>query len=186
MPQWTKEQQQAIDSRGGTILVSAAAGSGKTTVLVERVIRRLEDKDNPCSADRLLIVTFTKAATAQMREKIASAIEKRLELEPDNEHLLRQRMLLPFEHISTIDSFCGEIVRENFQQLGISPDFKLLEQTQLDLMQSDAADTVIEQAYRENSEAFRRLLDLFVTSGDDSKLSSIITSLYENSRAFTI
>lgn len=184
MPQWTKEQQQAIDSRDGTILVSAAAGSGKTTVLVERVIRRLEDKEKPCSADRLLIVTFTKAATAQMREKIASAIEKRLESEPDNEHLLRQRMLLPFAHISTIDSFCGELVRENFQQLGISPDFKLLEQTQLDLMQSDAVDIVIEKAYRENSEAFRRLLDLFVTSGDDSKLSSIITSLYENSRAF--
>ncbi len=184
MPQWTKEQQQAIDSRNGTILVSAAAGSGKTTVLVERVIRRLEDKENPCSADRLLIVTFTKAATAQMREKIAAAIEKRLELEPDNEHLLRQRMLLPFAHISTIDSFCGELVRENFQQLGISPDFKLLEQTQLDLMQSDAADAVIEKAYNENSEAFRRLLDLFVTSGDDSKLSAIITSLYENSRAF--
>ena len=184
MPQWTKEQQQAIDSRKGTILVSAAAGSGKTTVLVERVIRRLEDKENPCSADRLLIVTFTKAATAQMREKIATAIEKRLELEPDNEHLLRQRMLLPFAHISTIDSFCGELVRENFQQLGISPDFKLLEQTQLDLMQSDAVDLVIERAYRENSESFRRLLDLFVTSGDDSKLSAIITSLYENSRAF--
>ncbi len=184
MPQWTKEQQQAIDSRDGTILVSAAAGSGKTTVLVERVIRRLEDKEKPCSADRLLIVTFTKAATAQMREKIASAIEKRLESEPDNEHLLRQRMLLPFAHISTIDSFCGELVRENFQQLGISPDFKLLEQTQLDLMQSDAVDIVIEKAYHENSEAFRRLLDLFVTSGDDSKLSSIITSLYENSRAF--
>ena len=184
MPQWTKEQQQAIDSRKGTILVSAAAGSGKTTVLVERVIRRLEDKEKPCSADRLLIVTFTKAATAQMREKIAAALEKRLELEPDNDHLIRQRMLLPFAHISTIDSFCGELVRENFQQLGISPDFKLLEQTQLDLMQSDAADTVIEQAYRENSEAFRRLLDLFVSSGDDSKLSSVITSLYENSRAF--
>lgn len=184
MPQWTKEQQQAIDSRGGTILVSAAAGSGKTTVLVERVIRRLEDKENPCSADRLLIVTFTKAATAQMREKIASAIEKRLEQDPQNEHLLRQRMMLPFAHISTIDSFCGELVRENFQQLGISPDFKLLEQTQLDLMQSDAADIVIERAYKENSEPFRRLLDLFVTSGDDSKLSSIITSLYENSRAF--
>lgn len=184
MPQWTKEQQQAIDSRNGTILVSAAAGSGKTTVLVERVIRRLEDKENPCSADRLLIVTFTKAATAQMKEKIASALEKRLEQDLGNEHLLKQRMMLPFAHISTIDSFCGELVRENFQQLGISPDFKLLEQTQLDIMQSDAADKVIETAYEENSLGFQKLLDLFVASGDDRKLSEIIISLYENSRAF--
>ncbi len=184
MPKWTEDQQKAIESRNGTILVSAAAGSGKTTVLVERVIQRLEDEINPCPADRLLIVTFTKAATAQMKDKIASALNKRLESDPENEHLLRQKMLLPFANISTIDSFCSQLVRENFQQLGISPDFKLLEQNQLSLMMSDAVNKVIEEAYKENSPEFRVLLDLFVSSGNDSKLSEIILSLYKNSRAF--
>ncbi len=184
MPKFTREQQQAIDSRNGTILVSAAAGSGKTTVLVERVIQRLENSENPCSADRLLIVTFTKAATAQMREKIALALDKRLEQDPENEHLLKQRMLLPFAHISTIDSFCGELVRENFQVLGISPDFKMLDESEINIMQSDALDTVLENAYKENSPEFKRVLDLFVSGSDDSKLSQTILSLYTNSRAF--
>ncbi len=184
MPKWTKEQQQAIDSRNGTILVSAAAGSGKTTVLVERVIRRLEDEENPCSADRLLIVTFTKAATAQMKEKIAAALDKRLEENPENEHLIRQRMLLPFANISTIDGFCGKLVRENFQQLGISPDFKLLEQSQLSLMMGEAVDKVIEQAYKENSPEFRKLLDLLVSGSNDGALADMIISLYNSSRAF--
>ncbi len=184
MPQFTHEQQQAIQSRDGTVLVSAAAGSGKTTVLVERVIQRLESSEKPCSADRLLIVTFTKAATAQMREKIAAALDKRLEQDPENEHLLKQRMLLPFAHISTIDSFCGEIVRENFQALGITPDFKMLEEAQLDLMENDALDTVLENAYAENSPQFQRLLDLFISSSNDAGLSKVILSLYNNSRAF--
>ena len=181
---WTKEQLQVIESRKGTILVSAAAGSGKTTVLVERVIQRLEDKDNPCSADRLLIVTFTKAATAQMKEKIASAIEKRLEENPDDEHLLKQRMMLPFAHISTIDSFCGELVRENFQSLGIAPDFKVLDESELDLMRNDAIDKVIEEAYADNSDGFQKLLNLFVSGSNDDKLAEIILSLHTNSRAF--
>lgn len=184
MPDWTNDQKNAIKSRDGTILVSAAAGSGKTTVLVERVIQRLEDEEKPCPADRLLIVTFTKAATAQMKEKISAALDKRLETDPENEHLLKQKMLLPFANISTIDSFCSRLVRENFQQLGISPDFKLLEQTQVNLMMSDSVDKVIEDAYSENSPEFRSLLDLLVTSGKDDKLSDVILSLYKNSRAF--
>lgn len=184
MPKWTQAQQQAIDSRDGTILVSAAAGSGKTTVLVERVIRRLEDTQKPCSADKLLVVTFTKAATAQMKEKIAFALDKRIEQDPENEHLIRQRMLLPFANISTIDSFCCQLVRENFQQLGISPDFKLLEQAQLNLMIGDAMDKVIEDAYKENTPGFRQLLDLLTVSGNDAGLSEVILDLYNNSRAF--
>ncbi len=184
MPEFTKEQLQAIESRKGTILVSAAAGSGKTTVLVERVIRRLEDRSAPCSADRLLIVTFTKAATAQMKEKIASELDKRLEADPENVHLLRQRMLLPFAHISTIDGFCGELVRENFHQLGISPDFKILDEAELDVMRSDAIDKVINLAYKENSPEFRNLLSLFVSGSDDRNLANIVLSIFRNSRAF--
>lgn len=184
MPKWTKAQQQAIDSRNGTILVSAAAGSGKTTVLVERVIQRLTDTHNPCSADRLLIVTFTKAATAQMKEKIAAALDKCIEQDPENAHLLRQRMLLPFAQISTIDSFCSQLVRENFQLLGISPDFVILEQSQLDLMMNDAVEKVIEEEYKNNSPEFRRLLDTLASSGNDSAVIDLILSLHNYSRAF--
>lgn len=124
---WTTDQKHAIECRKGSVLVSAAAGSGKTAVLVERVIRRLTDKENPCSAEDLLIVTFTRAATAQMREKIGAAILKRLSENPADKHLRRQYMLLPFAKICTIDSFCNDLVRENFHSLGISPDYSVLD-----------------------------------------------------------
>ena len=184
MPEFTHAQKQAVESRNGTILVSAAAGSGKTTVLVERVIQRLADKENPCPADSLLIVTFTKAATAQMKEKIAAALEKRLDENPSDEHLLKQRMLLPFAKISTIDSFCGEIVRENFQALGISPDFKMLEENELAVMRGDAVSSVLQNAYSQNDEGFKRLLEMFVSGSDDKAFSGLILSIYKNSRAF--
>ncbi|MBQ8913575.1 MAG: UvrD-helicase domain-containing protein, partial [Lachnospiraceae bacterium] len=102
---WTKEQQSAIDKRKSNILVSAAAGSGKTAVLVERIINKMTDKDNPKDVDEFLVVTFTKAAAAQMREKIALRIEKMLSEEPDNEHLMRQAVLVNRADITTIDSF---------------------------------------------------------------------------------
>ncbi|MGN1168514.1 MAG: helicase-exonuclease AddAB subunit AddA [Acutalibacteraceae bacterium] len=184
MPQWTNDQLRAIDSRDGTILVSAAAGSGKTAVLVERVIRRLEDKDKPCSADKLLIVTFTKAATAQMKEKISKELDKRLKENPGDSNLLRQRMLLPFAHICTIDSFCGEIVRDNFFALGISPDFRMLDETELAVMKSEAAQRAVEDCYAEKDEGFMRLADLFIKGSDDSALIELVISLYDNSRAF--
>lgn len=184
MPEWTKDQLRAIDSRDGTILVSAAAGSGKTAVLVERVIRRLEDKDKPCSADKLLIVTFTKAATAQMKEKISKELDKRLKENPGDSNLLRQRMLLPFAHICTIDSFCGEIVRDNFFALGISPDFRMLDETELAVMKSEAAQRAVEDCYAQKDEGFMRLADLFIKGSDDSALINLVISLYDNSRAF--
>lgn len=185
MPEWTTAQKNAIDSRKGTILVSAAAGSGKTTVLVERVIQRIEDKENPCPADKLLIVTFTRAATSQMKEKITAALEKRLEENPADEHLLTQRILLPFAHISTIDSFCSEIVRENFHEVGIAPDYKMLEETELMIMKSDAVNTVLERAYNEPTEGFTRLLSMFAKDTGDSDLGNLIISLYDSSRAFS-
>ena len=92
---WTPDQQKAIDARKGTLLVSAAAGSGKTAVLVERVIKRLCDSENPCGVENLLIVTFTKAAAAQMKEKISAAISKQIAANPDDRHLRRQQLMLP-------------------------------------------------------------------------------------------
>ena len=127
MPEWTKEQKKAIDSRKGSILVSAAAGSGKTAVLVQRVIERLMDEKEPCPADRLLIVTFTRAATAQMKDRIYQALMSEIDKAPDNDLLKRQALLLPFARISTIDGFCNAIVRENFHDIEISPDYGILD-----------------------------------------------------------
>ena len=184
MPEWTKEQLKAIDSRDGTVLVSAAAGSGKTAVLVERVIRRLMDKEKPCSADRLLIVTFTRAATQQMRERIYQAISEKLKENPDDAHLKRQLIMLPFAKISTIDSFCNDIVRENFHSIDLAPDYKLLEGAQLKLVEADAMSRTLNELYKENSEQFRELLNILSSGTDDSALSDLILRLYINSMAF--
>jgi len=184
MPEWTSEQLKAIDSRDGTVLVSAAAGSGKTAVLVERVIRRLMDKNKPCSADRLLIVTFTRAATQQMRERIFEAISEKLRENPDDTHLKRQLVMLPFANISTIDSFCNEIVRENFHSIELTPDYKLLEGAQLKLVEADAMSRTLDELYKENSEEFSELLNILANGTDDSDLSNLVLRLYRYSSAF--
>ena len=184
MPEWTPEQKKAIDSRNGTILVSAAAGSGKTAVLVERVIRRLMDKEKPCSADKLLIVTFTRAATQQMKERIFKAISDELRKNPSDEHLKRQLMLLPFAKISTIDSFCNDIVKDNFHELSISPDYKLIEGVQLNLLKNDAASRTLEEFYKENSPEFCELVNILVKGTDDSELIKLVKNLQEYSMAF--
>lgn len=184
MPKWTPEQLKAIESRDGTVLVSAAAGSGKTAVLVERVIRRLTDPKKPCSADRLLIVTFTKAATQQMREKIFQAISDKIAENPNDAHLKRQLVMLPFAHISTIDSFCNEIVRDNFHDIDLAPDYKLLEGAQLRLLESDAVARTLDELYAEDSEEFTALLELICTGTDDSAVADLIRRLYNNSTAY--
>ncbi len=131
-------------------------------MLVERIIQRLLDSSKPCDADRLLIVTFTKAATQQIKEKIEAAVSKRLSENPGDKRLLRQQMLLPFAHICTIDSFCGELVRENFHILGIDPDFKILDNSELTLIRNDAIAEVIEKLYQENSPDSLSLLSYFI------------------------
>ncbi len=175
--QWTVDQQKAISARDGTLLVSAAAGSGKTAVLVERVLQRLADPENVCPADALLIVTFTKAATAQMREKISAALQKRIHEDPTNEHLLRQQALLPFAHISTIDSFCADIVRENFQKLGVEPDFRIMDEHALHVMQQETAAEIVEQMYAEDDGTFSELCELLFRGRDDGKLVETILEL---------
>lgn len=184
MPEWTLEQKKAIDSRNGTILVSAAAGSGKTAVLVERVIRRLTDKEKPCSADNLLIVTFTRAATQQMRERIFKAISEELRKNPSDEHLKRQLMMLPFAKISTIDSFCNDIVKANFHELEISPDYKLIEGAQLKILQAEAASRTLDEFYKENSPDFTELVNILVSGTSDELLVGLITQLHNHSMAF--
>lgn len=182
---WTTDQRHAIECRKGSVLVGAAAGSGKTAVLVERVIRRLTDKDNPCSAEDLLIVTFTRAATAQMREKIGAAILKRLSEDPTDRHLRRQYMLLPFAKICTIDSFCNDLVRENFHALGISPDYSLLDNETAVIMKNDVCEAMLERAYEENLDGrFSELSDMMSSGSSDEDFAKLIIKMYDISTAY--
>lgn len=181
---WTTDQQKAIDARKGTLLVSAAAGSGKTAVLVERVIRRICDSENPCGVENLLIVTFTKAAAAQMKEKIHAAIGKKIALNPSDKRLRRQQLMLPCANICTIDSFCIGLVRENFHALGIAPDFSLLDEGKLAVLRSRAVSAVADSLYKEQSENFMKLTELISDTRDDGKLIDAILKLYSLSQAY--
>lgn len=176
---WTISQQQCIDARGGTVLVSAAAGSGKTAVLIERVIGLLEDPVHPADIDTFLIVTFTKAASAEMRARLNIALSERLAKDPQSRHLLRQQMLLPQANICTIDSFCTQLLREHAQKAGVSPRFRVAEEGTLQLMKQDAASQVIEQAYQQQDPAFLQLCDILSGDKDDSPLQKQVLRLYE-------
>ena len=141
---WTKEQQQVIDARGRNLLVSAAAGSGKTAVLVERIVRMVTDPDHPVDIDRLLVMTFTNAAAAEMRERIGDALEKRLEEEPGDRNLERQTSLIHHARITTIDSFCLKLLREHFNELDIDPGFRIGDEGELLLLQADVMKELLE------------------------------------------
>ncbi len=184
MPNWTPDQRNCIDARRGTVLVSAAAGSGKTAVLIERVIQRLLDQTQPCSVSELLIVTFTKAAAAEMRQKLENALTKALKEDPDNEHLQKQQMLLPSAQICTIDSFCSNLVREHFDTIGITPDFRLLDENEGKLLQQDAVATIVENLYDEGDPTFTKLVELLFAGRDDASLEEAILKLYNYSRAY--
>lgn len=181
---WTVDQQKAIEARQGTLLVSAAAGSGKTAVLVERVIQRICDAENPCGVENLLIVTFTNAAAAQMKEKIAAAISKKIALNPFDKRLRRQQLMLPCANICTIDSFCINLVRENFHTLGISPDFTLIDDGELDILKGKAVNNVVEELYREADPVFINLCNLISDNRDDGKLIEAIFILHKLSQAY--
>lgn len=181
---WTSDQQKAIDGRNGTLLVSAAAGSGKTAVLVERVIRRICDSENPCGVENLLIVTFTNAAAAQMKEKIRNAIGKKIALDPSDKRLRRQQMMLPCADICTIDSFCIGLVRENFHTLGISPDFTLLDEGKKAVLGSQAVSAVVDALYANPTEEFLSLTELISDTRDDRMLIEAIQKLYKLSQAY--
>ena len=134
---FTSEQQKVIDLRKRNILVSAAAGSGKTAVLVERIIGLITDKVHPVDVDRLLVVTFTNAAASEMRERISQAINKRLEQEPEDIHLQKQASLLHNAQITTIDSFCLFLIRNNFNNIGLDPGFRVADEGELRLIKQD-------------------------------------------------
>lgn len=176
---WTPGQQDAISARGGTLLVSAAAGSGKTAVLVQRVIERITDPAAPTEADRLLVVTFTKAAAAEMSSRIAAEVSRLLEADPFNVRLQRQQVLLTRAHISTIHSFCSDLIRENFYKLGVSPDFRILDDNEMNLLRSDAISAVLEEFYAQNDPVFTDLVEAFSSGRDDDRLIQTVNRLYD-------
>lgn len=177
----TPEQQSAINERGN-ILVSAAAGSGKTAVLVERVVDRLTDKVNPINADRLLIVTFTNAAAAEMRTRIEKRLDAECRANPDDIGLLRQRQLLGSAKICTIDSFCIDLVRENFDKAGVSPDFKMSDGYSLTPVDEAVLSELLNRRYEDNDPVFFELLDIVGAEYDDGNLSDFILKIYDYSR----
>ena len=175
---WTNEQLQAIETRNCNLLVAAAAGSGKTAVLVERIIRMITDKENPVDIDRLLIVTFTSAAAAEMRERIAAAISKELERDPASSNLQKQLSLLNRANITTVHSFCLDVIKNNFHLLDIEPSFRIADDTEGVILKEEVLEELFEDRYNNDDDELRYLVDCFSRGKDDSKLKEIILNLY--------
>lgn len=180
---WTPAQKSAIDIRDCNVLVSAAAGSGKTAVLVERIISMITDPDKNIDIDRLVVVTFTKAAAAQMKDKIRKALDSMLDENPGDVNLLRQITLLNNAQITTIDSFCLWIIRNHFPEVNLDPGFRIMDEGEKKLIENDVLEDVLEEFYAEADEEFFNLVDAFGMGRDDSGLVSIIDKIYRFSRS---
>lgn len=177
-PRWTKEQQAVIDSRNCNLLVAAAAGSGKTAVLVERIIQLITDKKNPIDIDKLLVVTFTNAAASEMRERIGDAIGKALDKEPDNKHLQSQLVLLNKASITTIHSFCLEVIKSNFHKINLDPNFRIGDTTECMLLKQESIEEVFEELYLQEDKGFLNLVESYAEKRGDTNLQSIILGVY--------
>lgn len=167
MPKWTPQQNNAINARGRNILVSAAAGSGKTAVLVERVIKKITDSENPVDIDKLLIVTFTNNAASEMKFRITKSLKEILRNEPFNQNAQRQLNLMPNAKICTIDSFCINLVRENFFELGINQDFTNLDENEASLLEDEIISNLTDELFENNDEEFIKLVEQFNTPGNE-------------------
>ena len=175
---WTEEQKQAIEARGSDLLVSAAAGSGKTAVLVERIIRKIIDEGQ--EIDRLLVVTFTNAAATEMRQRVGTAIAKKLEEDPNNIHLQSQMAFLPRADIKTIHAFCLQTIKEYYHLIDIDPAVRTADPAEVKLLQKEVLDDLFEELYaEEENEWFLNLLETFTTSTKDDKLKDLILQAYE-------
>ena len=180
---WTREQSQVIESRGKNLLVSAAAGSGKTAVLVERIIRMVTEGENPPGIDELLVMTFTNAAAAEMRERIASAIEQKLKGDPQNEHLQMQATLVHHAQITTIDSFCLNVIREHFNQLDLDPAFRIGDEGELLLMRADVMAELLEDSYASGDSRFEKFVETFAQGKTDAGIEDYIMQVYHFSQS---
>ena len=175
---FTEEQQEVIDARGCNVLVSAAAGSGKTAVLVERIIQLITDR-NAVDIDHLLVVTFTRAAAAQMKERITQAIEKKLENDPENVHLQRQETLIHNAQITTIDSFCQYVIRNNFNEIDLDPSYRVADEGEMKLLQRDVMVELLEKEYEMANPDFLFCSEYFSTGNNDKALEDCIMQLYQ-------
>ncbi|MCE4050402.1 helicase-exonuclease AddAB subunit AddA [Bacillus sp. Au-Bac7] len=180
---WTDDQWKAISLSGNDILVAAAAGSGKTAVLVERMIRKIVS-DNPINVDELLVVTFTNASAAEMKHRIGDVLEKEINANPKSQHLKKQLVLLNKAHISTIHSFCLEVIRKYYYMIDLDPGFRIADETEAQLMRDECVEDLFEEEYgqSENS-AFFDLVDAFTNDRSDDALQKIIQEVYDFSRA---
>ena len=175
--EWTEEQKQAIEEKGTNILVAAAAGSGKTAVLVERIIRKVID--DGIDIDKLLVVTFTNAAASEMRERVLDAIYEKLDKDPNNENLSRQITLLNKASICTIDSFCLDIVRNNFYELeNLSPNFRIADTTEIDLLKQEVIEDLFEKKYEDEDKSFLKLIHTYTSYKDDTPLKELILKIH--------
>lgn len=184
---WTEEQQRVIDVRNKNVLVSAAAGSGKTAVLVERILSLVcgsKEGDIPIDVDQLLVVTFTNAAAAEMRERIGLALEKRLEAEPESVHLQKQQTLIHNAQITTIHSFCQYVIRNYFHQLDLDPSFRIGDEGELKLLRGDVLKELLEDRYGEKSPEFVEFVETYAVGKSDASIEDLILQLYEFSMSY--
>ena len=181
---WTDDQWKAIMAYGQDILVAAAAGSGKTAVLVERMIKKVLSKENPMNVDELLVVTFTNASAAEMRNRISEALEKAINEDPTSTHLRKQLSLLNRASISTLHSFCLDVIRKYYYLIDIDPGFRIADSTEAQLLRDEVLDELFEEEYgKPDNEDFFRLVDSFTNDRSDLALMDIIRDLYDFARS---
>ncbi len=181
---WTPDQQRVIDTRKQNILVSAAAGSGKTAVLVERILALVTDGENPADIDELLVVTFTRAAADELRERVRRRLEEAHRERPGDRHLLRQLTLIHNASITTIDSFCMQVVKNHFQEADLDPAFRVGEDGELKLLMQDVMEEILEEAYEEGDRDFLDFADCYASGRNDRELESLIQKLYQFAQSY--
>ncbi len=174
---WTNEQLLSIKEKGKNILVAAAAGSGKTAVLVERIVNKIVN--DKIDIDKILVVTFTKAAASEMKSRILDTLYKKIEENPQDKHLVRQVNLLSKASICTIDAFCLDVVKNNFFEIGISPNLKIAENTEIQILKQETLEELFETKYEEENEEFLKLVNMYTSYKGDETLKQVILDIYD-------
>lgn len=183
MTKWSNEQLQAMKLRQRELLVSAAAGSGKTSVLVERIVQMVTDSENPIDVDRLLIVTFTNAAASEMRTRLYKRLLKEAEAQPENKHIRKQLTLIGQAHVQTIDSFCSYVLRNYFHVINLDPAFRIGDEGELELLKNDTLEALLEEKYQKAEASFLEMTEYFATTKSDEQLENLVKAIYEFSQS---
>lgn len=181
---WTKEQLEAIEARDCNMLVSAAAGSGKTAVLVNRIIERVMDETAPIDIDSIVVVTFTKAAAEEMKSRIAEAFRKRLEEEPGNSHLMKQIALVDHARISTIDSFCTYLLGNYYNSIDFDPAYRVADAGELELLKADVFNELLEDKFTEADKDFMDFVEAFASGKNIDRISEIVMRLHKFAESY--